>query len=81
MKWNNAKIISCVFVSFWALFIPQMITYYFFKIRNSGMEYSISLGYEIGMRGFLGFILAPYYGIKFYFVDLNEVRYNGEWFL
>lgn len=45
------------------------------------MEYSTKLCHEIGLRGFLKFILVPYYGIRFYFVDLDEVKCNGEWFL
>lgn len=81
MGWNIDKILSCIIISIWISFIPQTITYYFYKIKNSEMEYSVKLGYEIGAKGFLGLLLAPYNGIKFYFVDLNELRYNGEFFL
>ncbi|WP_045959773.1 hypothetical protein [Acholeplasma palmae] len=81
MSWNISKISSCIFVSLWISFIPQMITYYLFKIKNSGLGYSVSLGYEIGIRGFIGLLFAPYYGIKFYFVDLKKLKYDGEFFL
>jgi len=50
-------------------------------MKNSGLEYSTRLGIEIGAKGFIGLIIAPYYGIKAYLVDLDNVRYNGEIFL
>lgn len=81
MSWNIEKIISCIFISLWVSFLPQMITYYFYKIKNSEIEYSINLGYEIGIRGFLGLLFIPFYGVKFYFVDLQRLKYNGEYFL
>ena len=81
MSWNIEKIISCIFISLWVSFLPQMITYYFYKIKNSEIEYSINLGYEIGIRGFLGLLFVPLYGVKFYFVDLQRLKYNGEYFL
>lgn len=81
MSWNINKISSCVFVSLWISFIPQMITYYYFKIKNSELEYSVSFGYEFGIGAFVGLLITPFYGIKFYFVDLEKLRYNGEFFL
>ncbi|VEU80847.1 hypothetical protein [Haploplasma axanthum] len=80
MDWNIEKITSFIFISIWICSIPQMLTYYFFKIKNSKIKYSVSLGYEVGIRRFLGFIFAPFYGIKFYIVDLNDLKYNGEFF-
>lgn len=79
LDWNKKKILSCFIISAWVLFIPQMIVYFWFKVKNSGLEYSTGLGFEIGMRSFLGFILAPYYGLRFYFVDLNGIKYDGAW--
>ncbi len=81
LEWGTNKIISCVLVSIWGMFVPQTITYYFFKIKNSDLTYSFKLGLSLGTRGFIGLLITPYYGIKFYFVDLNEIKYNGELFL
>lgn len=81
LEWGPYKIVSCIFVCIWGMFIPQTVTYYFYKIRNSDLTYSFRLGLSLGTRGFIGLLITPYYGIKFYFVDLNEIKYNGELFL
>lgn len=78
MDWNILKIISCIIISIWSLFLPQTITYFFFKIKNSDLKYSFKLGLSIGAKGFLSFLIMPYYGIKFYLINLNDITYNGE---
>lgn len=81
MNWDSVKIISCILISLWVSFVPQTIIYYFYKIKNSELEYSVKLGYKIGIGAFMGLLFAPYYGIKFYFVDLHKLKYNGEFIL
>src|SRR5690554_1742752 len=81
LEWGKEKIISLVICSIWTFFLTPTILYYVYKMKNSGLEYSTRLKIEIGAKGFIGLIIAPYYGIKAYLVDLDNVRYNGEIFL
>lgn len=74
LNWNFEKIISCVIISTWVFFIPPTILHYAYKMRNSNMEYSARLGLSIGTQGFLGFLIAPYIGLKTYFMDLDEIK-------
>ncbi len=78
LDWGFLKIFSCIIVSIWSLFILPTIVYFIYKIKNSGLEYSFKLGYQIGSSSFLGILIAPYYGIKFYFANLEEIKYHGE---
>ncbi len=74
MNWNFEKIISCIIVSIWVFFIPPTILYYAYKMKNSNLEYSTRLGLSIGTKGFLGFLIAPYIGLKTYFINLDEIK-------
>lgn len=78
LEWGTLKIISCIIASIWSLFILPTVVYFICKIKNSGMEYSFKVGYQIGSGSLLGILIAPYYGIKFYFANLDEIKYQGE---
>lgn len=78
LAWGVNKVCSCVVVSIWVFFLPPTLLYYFYKIRNSTLVYSVKLGLALGLGSGLGLLLAPYYGAKAYFTDLRTLQWHGE---
>ena len=78
LEWNGFKICSCIVSCIWIFFLMPSIVYFGYKIKNSDLEYSAKLGFYIGSRCFIGFIITPYYGMKMYLSDLNTICYGGE---
>ena len=68
LEWNIYKISSCIIVNLWVFFtIPALrISYLLNKDKSLG-EWFI-MGFKVGIcGGFLSILLAPHFGIKYYF--------------
>lgn len=73
-EWDTIKISSCVIISIWVFFIPPTCLYYFYKIKNSGIDYSFKLGTSIGINGLYMFLISPVFGLLAYSQDLDQIK-------
>lgn len=68
LDWNFYKITSCMIVNLWCFFlIPALRNSYLYNERKS-LEEWFKMGFSFGAGGMvLPILLAPFYGIKYYF--------------
>ncbi len=66
--WGWEKITSCVLINFWLFFIAPALRGSYIRNRDKSAAEWFKTGVAIGAsRIFLPIILAPYYGLKYYF--------------
>lgn len=70
LDWGTEKIISCILVNLWLFFIIPSLRRSWLVNKDKGMEdWIITIGYYV-VRGFcLPILLAPFFGVKYYFID------------
>jgi len=77
LDWNALKITSCIIVSFWSLFFIPSFRFIYLKYKDMTIEQSFKIGLHIAINGFfLPFLLAPYYGLKYYFTKNTKKENN-----
>ncbi len=73
LEWNSLKIISCIIVNLYLFFIIPSMRLFIKKFNQMDFEESFKLGFRVGYsKAFWPIIIAPYYGIKYYFNKYQE---------
>lgn len=68
LEWNTLKITSCIVVNLYLFFIIPSLRLFIKKFNQMDAEGSMKLGFKIGYtKAFWPILIAPYYGIKYYF--------------
>lgn len=68
-EWDVTKILSCVLVSMWVFFLIPSFRKSYIKNKDKDIAEWVEMGYWVGVSGIcLPFLLAPVYGIIYYFM-------------
>lgn len=68
LSWGLEKIISCIIVNIWMLFIFPSIRNSLLQNKGKSFQEWFVMGFKAGASGIVYSVLfAPYYGIKYYF--------------
>lgn len=72
LAWGVEKIISCFFVTLWIFFIPPSLRRAWLLNQDKSMAEWAMIGYYV-VRGIcFPILLAPYNGVRYYFIDYRK---------
>ncbi len=67
LGWGAIKLISCVIVGLWIVFLVPALRYFYLEHKDEDMEFFADAGVRFGINGLFGpLFMTPYYGMKYY---------------
>lgn len=68
LEWNAYKIYSCIIVNLWLFFVIPAVKNSYLLNKDKSLSEWFLMGFALGASGIsFSILLAPYYGIKYYF--------------